>query len=386
MDLSIYFQPINIETDKVDTSIGKTIHKHTEKDGFPIWEEAKVAVFGVMEERGADSHNGCAHAPDEVRKQLYLLDGSRFNCELVDLGNIIQGNTIEDTYFAVGNVIQQLIKKNVLPIIIGGSQDITFANYSAYQQLEQTVNLVCIDREFDLGKAEDLLSSRSFLSKIILNQPNFLFNYSNIGYQSYFVNKEAVDLMAKLFFDTFRLGSFTNNIQLAESITRNADLISFDVSAIRASDAPGQVNPSPNGFYADQACQMCKYAGMSDKLSSIGFYNYSPQFDRNNQTAQLVAQMIWYVIEGVDNRKDDFPIRNKKSYTRYRVMLEDNKYELIFYKSKKTDRWWMDVPYPPNKRLQYERHHLVPCAYADYQKALEDEMPDTWWKTYQKLI
>ncbi|MBL4652761.1 MAG: formimidoylglutamase [Flavobacteriales bacterium] len=386
MDISIFFKPVEIDVEGEKHSFQKAFDIHTEKSGFPDLEEIDIAIIGVKEERGAVDNEGCAKGADEVRRFLYKLNVAGFAPKVADLGNIQAGDTIEDTYYALTNTVEALVKKKILPIIIGGSQDLTFANYAAYQKMEQTVNLVSIDNQFDLGSSESDLNDSAYLSKIILHQPNFLFNYSNLGYQTYFVNQEAIELMSKLFFDASRLGQISGNVQEAEPIIRNADMVSFDVSSIRMADSPGCKQASPNGFNAQEACQMARYAGMSDKLSSIGFYNYNPQYDNRGQTAHLLAQMIWCVIEGFYQRKYDFPIRNSTDYLKYRVMLEDNKYELLFYKSKKSDRWWMDIPYPPNKRIQFERHHLVPCSYSHYEQALADEMPDCWWKTYQKLI
>ncbi len=359
---------------------------HTELAGFPFLDDVDIAIIGVEEDRGAVNNQGCANGVNAIRKFLYQLNVGAFTPKVADLGNIKAGANIEDTYYALSNTVEALVKKNILPVIVGGSQDLTFANYAAYQKMEQTINLVAIDSRFDVGSSESELNDESYLSKIILHQPNFLFNFSNLGYQTYFVNQEAIELMSKLYFDAVRLGQLSENIQESEPVIRNADIVSFDVASIRMSDAPGSGDTSPNGFSAREACQMARYAGISDKLSSIGFYNYNPQFDNSGQTAHLIAQMLWCVIEGYYQRKDDFPIRNSAEYLKYRVMLEDNKYELVFYKSKKSDRWWMDIPYPPNKRIQFERHHLVPCSYSHYEQAMNDEMPDCWWKTYQKLL
>jgi formiminoglutamase len=161
--------------------------------------------------------------------------------------------------------------------------------------------------------------------------------------------------------------------------------MSFDISAIRQSDAPGNGNASPNGFYGEEACQITRYAGMSDKLSSFGIYEINPAFDNNKQTAHLAAQMIWYFVDGFYNRKKDYPIVDKAEYTKYRVSITNHEHEIVFYKSNKSDRWWMDVPYPLNHQIKFERHHMVPCSYSDYQTACSDEMPDRWWQTYQKL-
>ncbi|OFY87201.1 MAG: arginase [Bacteroidetes bacterium RIFCSPLOWO2_12_FULL_35_15] len=367
------------------TSYGKCISAYIQEGDFPSLENIHLAIVGVEEDRKALNNEGCGLAPDYVRENLYKLFQGNYPTKIADLGNIKKGNTIDDSYYAVSDVISQLLKKNIIPIIIGGGQDITYCNYLAYQKLEQTINIVAVDSCFDIGDGEKELNSQSYLSKIILHKPNVLFNFSNVGYQTYFVEQNSIDLMDKLFFDSHRLGQVRSKIEDVEPIVRNADVVSFDISSVRQSDAPGNGNASPNGFYGEEACQIARYAGLSDKLSSIGFYEINPAFDTNKQTAHLAAQMIWYFIDGFYNRKQDYPIVDKSEYTKYRVSIKDHEHEIVFYKSNKSDRWWMDVPYPVNHRLKFERHHMVPCSYSDYETACRDEMPDKWWQTYQKL-
>jgi len=170
-----------------------------------------------------------------------------------------------------------------------------------------------------------------------------------------------------------------------EPVVRNADILSFDISAIRQSEAPGNKDASPNGFYGEQACQITRYAGMSDKLTSIGFYEINPELDINGQTAHSVAQMIWYFIDGYNHRKKEFPVGSRKTYLKYMVNIQDGKNEVVFYKSDKSERWWMDVPYPAHNKIKYERHLLVPCSYDDYKTACGNEVPNRWWQTFQKL-
>jgi arginase family enzyme len=366
------------------TSYGKIFRIHTEGD-FPDLEDIDLAIIGVEEDRKAVNNEGCALAPDHVRENLYRLCQGNYAARVADLGNIRKGNSIEDTYYAVSDVLSTLLKKNIIPVIIGGSQDLTYSNYLAYTKLEQTINIVAVDSGFDIGDGDKELNSQSYLSKIILHRPNILFNFSNVGYQTYFAEQSAIALMEKLHFDAHRLGQVRKRIEDVEPIVRNADVLSFDVSAIRQSDAPGNGNASPNGFYGEEACQITRYAGMSDKLSSIGFYEINPAFDVSRQTVHLVAQMIWYFIDGFYNRKKDYPIVDKSEYTKYRVSITNHEHEIVFYKSNKSDRWWMDVPYPVNHQIKFERHHMVPCSYSDYETACQDEMPDKWWQTYQKL-
>ncbi|RZK76868.1 MAG: arginase [Pedobacter sp.] len=393
MSLSDFFSPVNPEefTPKTGFYTSQLGLKATFfQDTFPELEEDTydMAIVGVQDDRAAINNEGCALAPDYFRAQFYSLHEGPYVTRLVDLGNIKAGASISDTYVALKMVVSELVKLNIVPIIIGGGQDLTYAQYLAYESLEQKVDLVVVDSKFDLDEEDqEGLSAKSdtYLNQILLHQPNYLFNFSNIGYQTYFVNQDSLKVMSKLYFDVHRLGEFSDDMSLAEPIVRNANMISFDIGAIRSSDAGANANASPNGFYGEQACRISRYAGMSDKLTSIGFYEFNPAFDQNGQTAMLLAQIVWYFMDGFYNRKKDFPLTPKSQYLIYRASLSDGSGEMLFVKSKKSDRWWMQVPYPTGVSKN-ERFHLVPCRYEDYTIAVTGEMPDLWWRTFQKLL
>lgn len=393
MSLSDFFSAVNVEifTPKAGFLTSQLGLKATFfQETFPELEEDAydMAIVGVQDDRAAVNNEGCALAPDYFRAQFYTLHEGPYTTRIVDLGNIKAGATISDTYVALKMVVSELVKLNIVPIIIGGGQDLTYAQYLAYEPLEQKVDLVVVDSKFDLDEDDqEGLSAKSdtYLNKILLHQPNYLFNFSNIGYQTYFVNQDSLKVMSKLYFDVHRLGEFSDDMALAEPIVRNANMISFDMGAIRSSDAGANANASPNGFYGEQACRISRYAGMSDKLTSIGFYEFNPAFDQNGQTAMLLAQIVWYFMDGFYNRKKDFPLTPKSQYLIYRASLSDGSSELLFVKSKKSDRWWMQVPYPTGQSKN-ERFHLVPCRYEDYTTAVTGEMPDLWWRTFQKLL
>jgi len=389
-DIAHYFSPVKSEDilgsyPLKETQFGNLFSIHDNAGGFPDLDSIDIAIIGVAEDRNSANNDGCRLAPDAVRAYLYKLYGGSFSMRAADLGNINPGHSTEDTYFALRSTVDNLIRRNILPIIIGGSQDLTYAQFLGYKDLEQTINVVAVDSVFDLGNPDEDISNTSYLGKIILYQPNFLFNYSNVGYQTYLVDQNSLQMMNRLYFDVYRLGQVRDKIEEAEPIIRQADMITFDMTAIKHSDAPANPNASPNGFYAEEACQMMRYAGMNDKLSSLGIYEINPQYDESGKTAHLAAQMIWCFMDGYYNRKNDFPNRTSPEYTRFHVILQDEKYEINFYKSKKSDRWWMEIPYPPHKDLKFERHTLIPCSYKDYEMATNNEIPDRWWQTYQKL-
>lgn len=362
-------------------TLGRRITLHQEVDGLPDLEHVQIGIVGVMEDRGSQFNRGTASAPDAIRPYLYQLMFGHWTQEIVDFGNIYRGETIEDTVAAVRIVVEEFRKENILPIIIGGSQDITYAAYRGYDNLEQTVNLVSVDQRFDLGQHSDSFGSGNYLSHIVLNKPYNLFNFANLGYQSYFIPPEEVDLMEKMHFETHRIGKLRNDISEVESVVRDADMLSFDMGAIRQGDSPAHGQPSPNGFSGEQACAITRYAGLSDKLSCFGLYEHNPGFDVNGMSAHLAAQMIWYFIEGVHQRKGDYPFSSKKDYTKFTVLIDDGDLELIFYKSPLSDRWWIEVPI---QQSQHQRHTLIPCSVSDYQSAMEGHIPDRWWKAQQR--
>ncbi|PKV63935.1 arginase family enzyme [Polaribacter sp. Hel1_33_96] len=362
--------------------LGKKIRIHSKQEGFPDLENVQLAIFGVEEDRNSENNFGCGEDLQFIRNKLYQLFPGNWQTEIADLGNVPKGNSVTDTYFAVSELITYLLRKNIIPIIIGGGQDITYVNYRAYDSLEQTVNITAVDSRFDLGNLEDDLTSQSYLSKVIMQEPSNLFNYSNVGYQTYFNAQEEIELLDNLFFDSYRLGK-AKELENIEPAFRNADIVSIDIGAIRQSEAPANNNASPNGFYGEEICAISRYAGISDKVTSFGIYEYNSKYDNNHQTANLIAQMIWYFIEGVNFRVKDYPFSGKENYQKFTVLMENDD-PLIFYKSNKTGRWWIEINILSDNK--YKRHALIPCTFKDYTEATKQIIPERWYKAMRKML
>ena len=376
-DLSIYFQPNTSAYSFEANQLGSIIESYTAS--FPELKGPGCALISVPEFRGANNPNNPISA---FRSLFYRLHPeANWKLPIYDLGTIEPGATIQDTYFALANVVSELVKNQIIPIVVGGSQDLTMALYQGYEKLEQLVNTCAIDRSIDIGSTEDTLHSKNYLGHMLVQRPCYLFNHAVIGLQQPYAPAAEFELFEKLFFDTCRLGEFNQDFRLAEPHLRNADIISFDLQAIKAADL-GTTTGAPNGFTAAQFCQVCKYAGISDKVTSIGFFTE----DTLGQVGTtLLAEGIWYFLQGYFARVGDFPFGSKADYTKFTVFMDEVSRELIFYKSNKSARWWMEVPYPPQSGSRFERHHMVPCNKSDYDNAMKNELPDLWWKTYQKL-
>ncbi len=359
-------------------ALGKNIHKHTSKGGVPVLTNASFAIVGVNESRNAFEKKPERLDITSIRIQLYKLMAGNWNAVIIDLGDVEEGEKVEDTYFVVKEVVTGLLKENVIPIIIGATQDITYPTYRAFDTVREMVNLVAVDSRFDFGVDEELISSHSYMSKIITDKPNNLFNFSNIGYQSYFNAQEEIDLMERLFFDAYRLGEITSDITLVEPVLRNAHLVSIDARAVRASEVGLSSNFSPNGFTGREICAIARYAGISDNVSVFGIY----ESENTAQSCQLIAQMIWYFMEGYNYRKKEVPGTENLDFNKFIVPTETE--QLVFYKSHLTERWWVEIPSILTSHTKTKSPALLPCTEQDYLDACDQNIPERWFKAYKK--
>ena len=362
-------------------ALGRKLKIHSNQQGFPDLEDVSIAIIGVLENRNDINYLGEEFHLDEIRKTFYNLFPGNWNTVIADLGDIEKGETVQDTYFALRTSISILLQKNIIPIVLGGSQDLTYSVYRAYDEFMPMVNIVNVDKSFDLGDSSKPIKNNSFLGKVILDKPYNLFNYSTIGYQTYFNSQEEIDLMEKLYFEAYRLGEITNNINIVEPVMRDANIVSLDLNSIKSSELSVKQKFSPNGFDGREICAISRYAGISNKVSVFGIYEYKPSI-KETVTEMLLAQMLWYFIEGVNCRVKDDDFTKDHNYKKYTVIVEDD--ELIFYKSNQTGRWWIEIPFLSNVNNKLKRHTLLPCTYQDYIEACENKIPERWFKAYKK--
>lgn len=388
MNYSLLFHPVSLESlDLQEPLSSKQLASSVlffNPDAPVSIGEAQMAIVGVPESRNSYRNASTSLAPDEIRRQFYQLYRWQGNVRIIDMGNLIVGKTAEDTYEVLSDVIADMLENNVIPIILGGGNDLAFANYRAYEKIERVVNVVSVDARFDLGAENQPIRSDAYLNKMVLQQPNFLLNYANVGYQTYMNSQESIKLMDELFFETYRVGTMRRDIEEVEPIVRNADMVSVDISAVRRPDAPGCPHSSSNGFYGEEICQISKYAGVSDKLTSFGIYEYDPTMDYGNQTSQLIAHILWYFVEGFLHRQQDDQFKNRLNYKQYSIAVSGALDELVFYCSRKTGRWWVVVPIV-SKENNIEQKYYLPCSKHDYEMACDDRISERWWKAYNKL-
>jgi hypothetical protein len=357
--------------------LGKNISIHTQNNGLPELKGLTIALIGLHEHRNSFFHNS-SYNVNQFRKVFYELYPGNWNLSIADLGDLPNGEKVEDTYFAIKEIGVNLKQMNIIPVFIGGSHDLMFPLYEIFQNFKQLVNIVSVDRSFDFSQEDELISGRSYMSKIIMEKPNVLNNYTNIGFQSYYCAEQEKDLMEKLYFDSIRLGQVLNQPALAEPVFRDADVVGFDMKCLSWHAIADPLKGQPNGIDSRTICSLTRYAGISDRISFLGFF----EIPSTPMTDQLLAQMIWYLIEGVQLRFDEYPV-NKKDFLKYSVTLSDQ--IMVFYKSDKSNRWWMELTNNSHLNNKIKSTTLLACTEKDYLDAMQDKIPERWYNAVKRI-
>ncbi len=369
-----YLQPIPLQTILGDATYkkgqyGNEIDCYATQ--FPQWENASIILVGVNEERG----KGITQQQDDttaIRKQLYNLYCWHTELKICDIGNIINGKKLTDTYAALQQVLSELQAANKTVIILGNSHDITTPQYQSFVINQQQIEATCIDACMDLSM-ESIFANDNFLLPMLTGEPNYIRHYNHVGFQSYFVHPTMMDTLNTLRFDCYRVGKVREHLAEYEPIFRNSNMVSIDVNALQHSVMPCNTL-TPNGFAGDEACTLAKYAGMSTALQSIGIYNYKNANDVHQLGATQIAQMIWYFIDGRNTLLHENAITQLQYYKEYTTAFSD--ISITFYQNIKTKRWWMQLP----------NHTYTACSYNDYLLASNNEIPERWLRTQERNL
>ena len=374
MNWTDYLIPAGSQSEKYG-SFGEAVITYKGELGFHIPDSTKVAIVGIPEDRFSDGA-GEIKSPSVVRKQLYALSAGSQGT-VVDLGNLRTGKTLTDTYFGLRDLLSELYQRDIITLLIGGTIDVFYGNYLSMEGQKVTLTTIAPKLRLPIRSNE-----KQPLNSLAFDRTASPVHVCNIGYQSYYVTQEELDYYCDRHFEAYRLGEAKEgNLRGIEPVVRDSDLIAISMDAVKYSDAPAASNASPNGFTGDEICQLSFFAGLSHCCRSLGIFDMTPQNDVQDITAKLAAQMAWYFIEGVKKRNLENPKTHEQNFKKYLIYFDQLHHNLCFYKNILTERWWIEVP-----SISADSDGLmISCTPEDYTRATEQEIPDRWWKTYQRI-
>jgi formiminoglutamase len=331
--------------------LGNELKIHAGK--FPDPAKVDVAIIGL----GKNA--------DLVRKQLYTYSFHFTGIEIADFGNLNHNGTAKNMNAGLAECILALKAENIIPVFIGDSE-----NYSDGLLKGNTFNQV------DLAIVSPLIQYQvNELAKKLQNKKK-LFHTSFIAYQNFLNTRDILQESSEVFSEHLRLGDLRANLSKVEPLLRQADLFEFDLSAIRCQDF-GSANMSlPNGLFNHEACAVCRYAGISNTIGIFLLNQFTLREDHLSDHMQ-VAQMVWHILDGIDNRFNDHPMLNHRNFTIYKCHAHSGE-DMIFITSALTGRWWMQVP--SLHRNKKTAPKFIGCNEEDFEIAKQGEVPEKWYR------
>lgn len=370
--LSLFFDPVSPETwegFEHFSFINQRIKIY--KDHFPDISGVDIAIIGLVEERGHPDNEGAHSGADAIRRAFYGLRASHVKYNMVDLGNLRPGDSLEDSYLRLKEAIRVLLENGTLPIVIGGTHDHTLPIIWAYEELGKKITLLNIDSKSDTEPSTQSGMANHHIGRILTRHKETISKYIHLGYQTYLMDENILAAIDQHHHFKMRLGEIREEFKGIEPLIRSADFLSFDLSAVRMSEAPANATAFPFGLTGEEACQISWYAGCSPKLNCFGIFELNPGLDYRETTSLMIGTMVWYLIEGFYHRADDLSF-SPNVVVKHHVMIPGtSKEEIVFYKSISTGNWWMEVPGTSGTEK-------VPCSEEDYFHCLSGEIPSRW--------
>lgn len=366
MSLSDYLFPLS--TTRVSKTGGELRHQlHINRGEISLEElnTGDVVLVGIPYQMNKKLEH--SESVDLVRQEFYQLAGREsFKNKIVDAGDLRNGQDVKETLYSLKNLLGLLNDQGVFTLLIGGS---ALFNLGILMHFESVIG------RYTYTLVEPWFSLAEFVEYGLVDFN--LLNCYNLGNQSYYLTKPQEEWLRKYQYESLRLGRMRGHLEETEPYLRDSDGCSISIHALKNAEAPAQKQAHPNGLYNEEACQLARYAGLAGNLSVFGIFDYFPPEDKNRVTARLIAQMLWFTIEGYQMRYREHPYSDNH-FQKFLVSLDD--YKITFYKSERTSRWWMEIPHKDRARNQ-----VYPCNQSDYDTACRHEIPERWLHAYQKL-
>jgi len=315
--------------------------------------EGSIVLLFVSDYRGA---NGDAEVQDftGIRNEFYKLSQLDFEIPIVDLGDLVSGKSVQDSYYVLQEVLSACHHKGAIPVIAGGSNDFSFSLFSALNLFTKSINYTQISNIISLKQGE-AINEFTFLSKIFGAKDFSIKNYHHLGYQKHLNEADSVRLIREVEFDIIRLAEMMNSTEKTEPFFRKADLVTVNCDAIESFGEPFSINSQVNGLNRREICAYMKEIGLSENLKSVGILNYNI-YSENQLNHQLLAQMIWYLIEGINIQRSH---PRERQYEVFYVLVDDREY--AFKRDTFSNLWY----FGDDENIE----NCIPCSRRDFDEA-----------------
>ena len=213
----------------------------------------------------------------------------------------------------------------------------------------------------------EYISDLNFLSRILSSKNFSIKNYHHLGYQKHLNELDSVKLMKEVEFEIIRLAEMMNSTEKTEPFFRRADLVTVNCDAVESIGDGFSINPQVNGLNKREICAYMKEIGLSENLKSVGIFNFNA-YSQEFLNHQLLAQMIWHLIEGINIQKSH---PKERQFETFWVMIDDGEY--AFQRDSFSGLWYFGEDENPQ--------NLIPCSRLEYEEAKRGRLDSRFMKS-----
>ena len=269
--------------------------------------EATHVMIGCPLDEGVRRNNGragAAEAPLGIRSQLYRLQSpKKSGINLFDAGDIGETDPLEKAHDVLTETVSQFLKDNKKVIVLGGGNDISYADVRALAEVEKNISAINVDAHLDMRIADKMTSGtpyRKLIEDGYLEAKHFYeFGIRPESNASFYL-EDAENLGVHIYWlpQLIEKGVVKSFQKIVEMIDQRPFFLGLDVDSVQAADAPGVSASSPTGFSGREVIQLIRLARQKENLKLFEITEVNPQFDIDNRTVKLAAQFIYkYLFE-----------------------------------------------------------------------------------------
>ena len=294
--------------------LDKKLNYLSNKKGFlgidnksKIKENVVIVPFGL--EKTVSYGGGTKNGPSAIIKashqvELYDEDLNKEPYKFIGIKTLKSfkiKNKISDALNQIEKINENLIKKNKLPVVLGGEHSLTAGAIRPFVKKFKKIYLLHFDAHADLrnsyngNKFSHASAIRRCLDFKNVNVVSFgIRNISSSEIPFYKKNKKRI----KIFWAKDKLNWKLNNLK---KILKNQKVyITFDVDGFDSSVMPATGTPEPGGLFWDETIKIIKTATQAAKIVGIDVNELSPikGFDSYNfLVAKLIYKILSYTFE-----------------------------------------------------------------------------------------
>jgi formiminoglutamase len=249
--------------------------------------------------------------------------------KVCDFGDVSSSLELEEAHKALTLKVEELLSSNVVPFVVGGGNDQSYANARALMQHVKntgstSVGVVNVDAHLDVrplkeGKVHSGSPFRLLLEDSLFAELNGKFvEFASQGHQcsaehwSYLTQQPAATIIPLSTLRGSVLGGLSHQqrnqrgvedtfFDLLDGTIGENIFLSFDIDSIQSSDCPGVSAPGNIGLTAQEALNICFLAGKSPRVKLVDVSEYNPTVEEF-RTGRLVVLMFYYFLLGYAQR------------------------------------------------------------------------------------